>query len=451
MATTNFYLDRADKEGKCFILMTYLAGGQKFRHSVKLKATPNQWVKKKQRLKEVTREDQLINAHLDKLEGTIKDAQTHSLLFNHEIDFAFVKQRFYEALVELDKLKRIKRRFDPAIVALCNQLATEKQNLAQLETAYTQLSQQQEAAVSTFFTQYKDRVNHYLKDVFKTAFLIDSVAHIAPQGRALSAKLGYKLVIDGQDLSFVPNAPYCAKECLSEGDKTTIALALFLSKLDIDPQRCDKILVFDDPLSSLDTNRRGYTTSLIKQLVPQMKQVIVLSHNEYFLNDICTDISNADKKTLRITENFVSKASVLETCDLSELVKNDYFRNLEKLEQFRITPDHSQKDYILGLLRNVLEAHLKFKFYSDLRSLGGHHMFGRIITHLNTQGVVFKDNAHRTQIIAKLHLINDVSWKPHHGTAAPNFATLGIDPNSITARELDNLIVDTLTLVDTQI
>jgi hypothetical protein len=55
MATVNFYLDRPDKQGKCFILMTYLAGGQKFRHSVKLKSFPKQWIKRKQRLKEFNR------------------------------------------------------------------------------------------------------------------------------------------------------------------------------------------------------------------------------------------------------------------------------------------------------------------------------------------------------------------------------------------------------------
>jgi hypothetical protein len=86
MATTNFYLDKADKQGKSFILMTYLAGGQKFRHSVKIKVLPTKWIARKQRLKENNKEDQLINSHIDKLEGIIKDAQTHSLLLNSEID-----------------------------------------------------------------------------------------------------------------------------------------------------------------------------------------------------------------------------------------------------------------------------------------------------------------------------------------------------------------------------
>ena len=43
MATLNFYLDTADKNGRSFIQMTYLANGQKFRHSVKIKTTANEF------------------------------------------------------------------------------------------------------------------------------------------------------------------------------------------------------------------------------------------------------------------------------------------------------------------------------------------------------------------------------------------------------------------------
>ena len=97
MATLNFYLDKADKQGKSFIMMTYLAGGQKFRHSVKLKIFPGKWLSRKQRLKENNQEDRFINSHIDNLENIIKEAQTHSLLSNNEIDFSYVK-RFNNAL-----------------------------------------------------------------------------------------------------------------------------------------------------------------------------------------------------------------------------------------------------------------------------------------------------------------------------------------------------------------
>jgi integrase len=98
MATLNFYLDKADKQGKSFIMMTYLAGGQKFRHSVKLKIFPGKWLTGKQRLKENSNEDRFINGHIDKLENIIKEAQTHSLLSNNEINFSYVKQKFNDFL-----------------------------------------------------------------------------------------------------------------------------------------------------------------------------------------------------------------------------------------------------------------------------------------------------------------------------------------------------------------
>ncbi|RYE11556.1 MAG: hypothetical protein EOP44_01145, partial [Sphingobacteriaceae bacterium] len=94
MATVNFYLDKADKEGKSPILMTYLSSGQKFRHSVKLKIFPNQWLAKKQRLKVKFKEDEYVNGHLDGLERIITEAQKESLLTYNSINFEFVKQKF---------------------------------------------------------------------------------------------------------------------------------------------------------------------------------------------------------------------------------------------------------------------------------------------------------------------------------------------------------------------
>jgi len=388
---------------------------------------------------------QTININIDRYNQSVTAYNTAITSFRASI------MTVANAQLAVDTLNRIKKRFEPPIVTLCNQLSTEKKTLRGLETAYTTLSQQQQTAAATFFSNYQTRINHYLCNVFKTHFRIDNIVHVAPQGRATQSKIAYKLTIDGKDISFVPNQPFNAKECLSEGDKSTIALAFFLSKLDIDPNRQDKILIFDDPLSSLDTNRRTYTIGIIRALFHQMKQVVVLSHNEYFLHEIGKDFGNAVKNTLRITETFAAKASVIEECDLDSLVKNDYFKHIEALEAFRVTPDHSIKDTVLGWLRNVLEAHLRFKFYKEIRLMTGQKTFGRLISFLDTSGVVFRDNGNRVNIISNLHLINGVSWKPHHGDPNPDYSTLGMNPNTITAPELDNLIQDTLNLIEVQL
>jgi wobble nucleotide-excising tRNase len=388
---------------------------------------------------------QTINTNIDSYNQSITTYNTAITTFRSGIQTAA------NAQLAVDRLKRIKKRFEAPIATLCTQLSAEKQTLRGLETAYTVLSQQQQTAAATFFSSYQTRINHYLGNVFKTLFRIDDVVHVAPAGRATQSKIAYKLTIDGKDISFLPNQPFNAKECLSEGDKSTIALAFFLSKLDNDTNRQDKILIFDDPLSSLDTNRRTYTIRIIKDLFQQLKQVVVLSHNEYFLHEIGKDIGVSQKCTLRIKEDFAAKASKLEICDLEELVKIEYFKHIESLEAFRSNPDHSLKDSVLGWLRNALEAHLRFKFYKEIRSMTVQQTFGRLISFLDGFPVVFRDNANRAAIISALHLINGVSWKPHHGDPNPDYTMLGMNPNTITAPELDNLIQDTLDLIEVQL
>jgi wobble nucleotide-excising tRNase len=388
---------------------------------------------------------QIINANISSHNQNVTTYNDAITTFKTSI------QTVENAQLDVDKLKRIKKRFEAPIDSLCNQLISERQTLRGLETAYTQLSQQQQAAATSFFNNYQTQINYYLHNVFRTPFKIENVVHVAPQGRATQSKISYKLTIDGEDISFVPSRPFNAKECLSEGDKSTIALAFFLSKLDIDPNRQDKILIFDDPLSSLDTNRRSYTINIIKTLFQHLKQVVVLSHNEYFLHEIGKDIGAANKCSLRIKEDFAANASIIEICDLNELVKIDYFKHIEALEAFRCNPDLTLKESVLGWLRNVLEAHLRFKFYKEIRSFTGQQTFGRLISFLDTLPAIFRDNADRATIISTLKLINGVSWKPHHGDPNPDYTALGMNPNTITESELDNLIQDTLELIETKL
>jgi len=352
---------------------------------------------------------------------------------------------------EVIKLKRIKLRFDPSIVSLIGNLSTEKTRLRGLETAYAALIAQQQSAAASFFTRYKDRINHYLTTVFKTPFLIDRVVHVPPQGRATLSKIDYRLTIDNVDISFDATQPNCAKDCLSEGDKSTIALAFFLSKLDIDGSTGNKIVVFDDPLSSFDRNRRLYTVQLLRDLLPNVKQLIVLSHNETFLHQVSKTTSAANKSSLRISENFTNHAAFIEPLSLETLMEHDYFKHVSELEAFLVNPDMTKKDTVLGLMRNVLEAHISFKFYRQLSDLSHNsRTFGVLITALNnpTAPVVFRVNTNRQDIINKLNLINGVSCIPHHGEAVPDYAALGLNPTSITVTELAHLVQDTLDLID---
>jgi energy-coupling factor transporter ATP-binding protein EcfA2 len=314
------------------------------------------------------------------------------------------------------------------------------------------LSVQQQEATTLFFASYKDRINHYLNDVFKTVYRIEDVVHVPPQGRAIHNRINYKLTIEGNDLSFDHSQVNNVKDCLSEGDKSTIALAFFLSKLDIDPGINDKILVFDDPLSSFDSNRRMYTVQLIKDICTRIKQAIVLSHNEYFLYEVSKGFSAADKKTLRISENFLQRSSIIEPLDLDIMVENEYFKHLKELEEFLQRPELDKKEIVLGWLRNVLESHLRFVFYKLFISIPKNNQtFGILISTLESRGVRFRDNANRDSIFSRLKLINGISCRPHHGEPIPDYTTLGVNPNSMTVAELAGFITDTLDLIENRL
>jgi len=389
---------------------------------------------------------QTIDTNIDSYNQSVNIYNTAILTFRASI------QTVANAQLEVDRLKRINKRFETTIEALCNQLTTERQTLRTLETAYPLLVEQQQNAVRTFFNSYKSRINHYLENIFKTPFRIDDVVHVPPRGMATQSKMAYKLTIEGQDLSFDPRHPNSVKDCLSEGDRSTIALAFFLSKLDIDPNLNNKVIVFDDPLSSFDSNRRMYTVQLIKDLFSNVEQVIVLSHNEYFLYELSKGFAHGDKKTLRINEDFVARASVIEPLVLETLVENSYFKHIKELENFLHYPDLNKKEIVLGWLRNVLEAHIRFKFYRQLSGLAANNQtFGTLISTLENTSVIFRNNDNRANIISALKLINGISCKPHHGEPTPDYAILGVNPNTMNITELANFVKDTLKLIDNEL
>ncbi|MCQ1856001.1 AAA family ATPase [Neorhizobium galegae] len=73
------------------------------------------------------------------------------------------------------------------------------------------------------------------------------------------------------------------KTVLSAGDKTTLALALFIAQIEAVPGLQDAVVVFDDPFNSQDMDRQFQTTSHIRSVSTKARQTIVMSHDPRFL------------------------------------------------------------------------------------------------------------------------------------------------------------------------
>src|SRR5690606_10104250 len=88
-----------------------------------------------------------------------------------------------------------------------------------------------------------------------------------------------------------------ARETLSEGEKTFVTFLYFYYLLKGSTSETgvatDRIVVFDDPVSSLDSDVLFIVSSLMKEVcndarqgLGQIKQVFVLTHNVYFHKEL---------------------------------------------------------------------------------------------------------------------------------------------------------------------
>lgn len=72
----------------------------------------------------------------------------------------------------------------------------------------------------------------------------------------------------------------------SEGEKTAIAIAYFLSALESEGRKLkDLIVVVDDPVSSLDTKALNFACSLVRGRLSGVSQLFVLTHNQQCMNE----------------------------------------------------------------------------------------------------------------------------------------------------------------------
>ncbi len=384
-----------------------------------------------------------INVNINGLNQQIDNYNSCIRMFKRGLeDPASVEER-------LRILQRTKKRFEKEIDELCrNYIKIAKRNKL-LEEEYSRLSKEETAAANRFISTYASKINYYLSDVFDTPFQIKNMQHGIRKGKGKDVKIEYELLLDGNPISFEQDEKFSICECLSEGDKSTIALSFFLSKLEIDPMLSNKILVFDDPLSSLDANRRHTTVNLILEIHENLNQVIVLSHNERFLWELYNNCDKSSRKALRISQDHYNDNSIIEPLDIEYLNDNQYFIHITEMEDWLKNPDVRKKEQILGLIRNVLESHIKFKFYRQLKHINPNRQtFGTCIDELENSGVPFRENNDRKNIIRLLRVLNGISCKPHHGEAIPDYEKLGVNPSKITDTELALFVKKTFKLID---
>lgn len=338
---------------------------------------------------------------------------------------------------ELSQLQARKRRFDPEIVQACkayHDTLTAKTALEQSkETIRHQLDQHCQDLLCT----YEQSINDYL-DQFNAGFRITNTRHLYTGGTPSSH---YHIEINNTavalgDSRTRPGTP-CFKTTLSSGDRSALALTFFLAVLRQEEDIARKIIVFDDPFTSLDRFRRTCTQQLIQKLVDPAKQVIVLSHDPHFLKllwDGCPATS-ANVKALQMSK--AGDTTVIGEWDIMVETQSTYIRNVATLLNFyreRTGEPRSVAMAIRPFLEGMLRSHFPGHFQQG-------EWLGDFIRKIREDSGSNSSLQHAKADLDELEAINGFSKKYHHDQ------NVDADSEPINEDELHGYVKRTLRLV----
>ena len=221
---------------------------------------------------------------------------------------------------DLLRLNAQKARYDPEIAVLCDAYLAEKSAKAQTETLRDQARHDLDQYRQQIFPTYETAINDYLRR-FAASFRIAEVQSV--NNRAGSTAT-YCVVINNHNVNVSANAGPTFKNTLSAGDRSTLALAFFFASLEHDPNMAQKIVVIDDPMTSLDDHRTLRTRQEIKALRDRVSQLIILSHSKQFLCALWENSNSNARCAIRI--NRVGASSELTEWD----VRNDSISEHDK-------------------------------------------------------------------------------------------------------------------------
>ncbi|OYV98433.1 MAG: hypothetical protein B7X11_05990, partial [Acidobacteria bacterium 37-65-4] len=199
-------------------------------------------------------------------------------------------------------LRTTKKRYEEDVKTACATYSTAVTEKEVLEDRKAGVKRELDEYTATVIPRYEQTINRLLEK-FQAGFRITKTGHGYAGGVASSS---YEILINEVPVELgdagSPLSTPSFKNTLSSGDKSTLALAFFLARLEHDPERGDKVVIFDDPFNSQDSFRRECTVTKIIETGERCRQVFVLSHDQVFLKRIWDRLAPraADRKCLRL-------------------------------------------------------------------------------------------------------------------------------------------------------
>lgn len=186
-------------------------------------------------------------------------------------------------------------------------------------------------------------------------------------------------------------------------------MAFFLAALKQDSDIGRRIVVFDDPFTSLDRFRRTSTQQLIQRLLNMAHQVIVLSHDPHFLKLLYDECLSATTNVKSLKMSKAGDATAIGEWDIEAEVRSSYEKDYRILHAFYVERTGDPRA-VARAIRPFLEGLLRTRF-------PGHFQPNEWLGDFNAK-IRTADETSGLQIaradLTELEAINDYSKRYHH-------------------------------------
>lgn len=333
----------------------------------------------------------------------------------------------------LAKEQEIKKRFAPEWKSWASTYPSAKKEVDDLQTQKNTKQKELENYSRSIFDTYQTRINELLVTLGTDFAITGLTGKTDERANESYSDFGFLILQQTVPLTTRQDEAPCFKNTLSEGDKSTLAFAFFMATLEKQPELDKQIVVFDDPLSSLDETRREATARLLLALSPTVQQLNVFTHKRDFLHMLCDKMP--DNKTLRLRSD-KNNGTRFDVLDVEDDRKSDHARLIEGMERY-LSEDYGPTTEIMqGNLRKLFETVLKTKYYRVLAAdIKAKHGLGTLLTTLF--GAKLIDET----IKPRLFDLCSVANGSHHGEI------VDVTARQLTRDELLPLIREALDLV----
>jgi wobble nucleotide-excising tRNase len=316
---------------------------------------------------------------------------------------------------QIGALEAAIRRQEPQIVQAATEYVEAEAEKKRLDAEKTATRKDIDVLMGQMLGRYQASINEILAS-FGAEF---SVEQLKPSYVGSGEpRTDYGLRVREQPVKLGTRADLLAKRSfattLSEADKRTLAFAFFVARLHADSSLEKRIVVLDDPVSSLDRGRRTNSIRTIGEIATKCGQLIVLSHDPYFVRDLRDYLAVRKPDPIECVLVQLRRAqsgySAFSECDIDDICCSPYYRHHSMVSDYVDGTSKADPRDVAKAIRPLIEGYYHRRFPGRIpRRL----MFGQIIS-IVADPTTPTPLSHLRPIVPQLRKINEYAGQFHH-------------------------------------